>query len=168
MPSPSPLAVASGSVVRLLKEEVSYRMELVDQEARVQALEKELARGQGQSSEDGNEEFMLKQQVKSPSPKSQVEANLLGFSPHHGFPERAPLFSPTKANWPSPNPLASQRTATEQTRAIFGPLRERIAIAITKLEEQITTGEASGAEAADLEQAKAVLAQAKAAQNGAS
>jgi len=42
-------------------------------------------------------------------------------------------------------------------------LKERIANAVTKLEEQIAASEESNTNAADLEAAKAVLAQAKAA-----
>ncbi|POR39733.1 Tubulin binding cofactor A [Tolypocladium paradoxum] len=111
MPSPSPLAIASGSVQRLLKEEASYHKELADQEAQVKALEEQLKAGQGD--EDGNAEFM--------------------------------------------------QTAVEQTKAVFGPLKTRIAAAVAKLEDQVAASEGSGAHAGDLEQATAVLAQAKAA-----
>ncbi|GJN77919.1 tubulin binding cofactor A domain-containing protein [Purpureocillium lilacinum] len=110
MPAPSPLAIASGSVQRLLKEEASYHKELAQQEAEVKALEERI-KASGAASEDGNDEFMLKQ----------------------------------------------------QTKAVFGPLKERIANAVTKLEEQIAASEESNTNAADLEAAKAVLAQAKAA-----
>ena len=61
MPAPSQLVIATSSVLRLLKEEVSYRKELVDQEAKVKVLEEKVK--SGQASEDGNDEFMLKQQV---------------------------------------------------------------------------------------------------------
>lgn len=64
MPPPSPLAIASGSVQRLLKEEASYHKELADQEAQVKTLEAQLRAGQG--NEDGNGEFMVKQQVSPP------------------------------------------------------------------------------------------------------
>jgi tubulin-specific chaperone A len=63
MPAPSQLAIATSSVLRLLKEEVSYRKELVDQEAKVKVLEEKVK--SGQASEDGNDEFMLKQQVRT-------------------------------------------------------------------------------------------------------
>ena len=61
MPAPSQLTIATSSVLRLLKEEISYHKELVDQEAKVKILEEKIK--SGQSSEDGNDEFMLKQQV---------------------------------------------------------------------------------------------------------
>ncbi|KAJ6446032.1 tubulin binding cofactor A domain-containing protein [Purpureocillium lavendulum] len=117
MPAPSPLAIASSSVQRLLKEEASYHKELAQQEAQVKALEDKIKGAGGATSEDGNDEFMLKQ----------------------------------------------QQTAVEQTKAVFGPLKLRIADAVTKLEEQIATSEESNTNAADVESAKAVLAQAKAA-----
>ena len=64
MPAPSPLAIASGSVQRLLKEEASYHKELAQQEAQVKALEERI-KASGSASEDGNDEFMLKQDRKS-------------------------------------------------------------------------------------------------------
>lgn len=51
---------------------------------------------------------------------------------------------------------------------MFGPLKERINAAVDKLEEQIALKEPDGASETELEQAKIVLAQAKADQNGAS
>jgi len=64
--------------------------------------------------------------------------------------------------------LKQQKLVVEQTKAVFGPLKQRIEGAIAKLEEQIAEGESSGASAEELEQAKEVLAQSKAGQNGAS
>lgn len=62
MPAPSPLHIATQSVQRLLKEEASYRKELAQQGVRVKKLEEDIkATG---SSEDGNAEFMLKQEVR--------------------------------------------------------------------------------------------------------
>ena len=63
MPAPSQLTIATSSVLRLLKEELSYHKELVDQEAKVKILEEKIKNGQ--SSEDGNDEFMLRQQVRA-------------------------------------------------------------------------------------------------------
>ena len=60
MPPPSPLAIATGSVQRLLKEEASYHKELAQQEKELQANEEKI---KGQSDDDGNASFMLKQQV---------------------------------------------------------------------------------------------------------
>ncbi|KAK7414312.1 tubulin folding cofactor A [Neonectria punicea] len=59
MPPPSQLAIATSSVTRLLKEEVSYHKELAQQEAQIKALQEKIESGQG--NEDGNGEFMLKQ-----------------------------------------------------------------------------------------------------------
>lgn len=61
MPPPSPLAIATGSVQRLVKEEASYHKELVDQEKELQAAEEKIKAGQ--DDEDGNASFMVKQQV---------------------------------------------------------------------------------------------------------
>jgi tubulin-specific chaperone A len=60
MPAPSPLAIATGSVQRLLKEEASYHKELAEQEKQIQASEEKI---KDQADEDGNASFMLKQQV---------------------------------------------------------------------------------------------------------
>ncbi|KAM4059030.1 tubulin binding cofactor A domain-containing protein [Hirsutella rhossiliensis] len=116
MAPPSALAIASGAVVRLRKEEVSYRTELAEQEAHAKALEDKTKRGGHGGEEDGNEEFMLKQ----------------------------------------------QQIAIEQTKAVFEPLRKRITEAIARLEEQIESSQGKGdVSAADLEQARAVLKEAK-------
>lgn len=62
MPAPSPLAITTSSVQRLLKEEASYHKELADQEKTVQALEAKFNAG-STPDDDGNEAFMLKQHV---------------------------------------------------------------------------------------------------------
>lgn len=56
MAPPTPLAIATGSVTRLIKEEASYHRELIQQQAR---LEKLLA-----SEGDENKEWSLKQEVR--------------------------------------------------------------------------------------------------------
>jgi tubulin-specific chaperone A len=56
MPPPSKLAIATGSVKRLIKEEASYHKEITHQEARIKKLEA--------GSEDENAEYQLKQEVK--------------------------------------------------------------------------------------------------------
>ncbi len=61
MPAPSPLAITTSSVQRLLKEEASYHKELADQEKTVKALQEKF--DAGATDEDGNEAFMLKQHV---------------------------------------------------------------------------------------------------------
>lgn len=55
MAPPSKLAVATGSVTRLVKEEASYHKELVQQEERIKKLEA--------SEGDDNKEYTLRQEV---------------------------------------------------------------------------------------------------------
>lgn len=55
MPPPSKLAVATGSVTRLVKEEASYHKELIQQEERIKKLEA--------SEGDENKEYTLRQEV---------------------------------------------------------------------------------------------------------
>ncbi|KAI4254685.1 MAG: hypothetical protein LQ352_002959 [Teloschistes flavicans] len=60
MPAPSPLAIASSSVQRLLKEESTYRTELESQERRLGKLRDE------KTGEDdgGNREFLIRQEER--------------------------------------------------------------------------------------------------------
>ncbi|GKT55208.1 tubulin-specific chaperone Rbl2 [Colletotrichum tofieldiae] len=59
MAPPSQLTVATLSVTRLLKEEISYEKELIQQKAKVATLEAEIK--EGKPDEDGNREYMLRQ-----------------------------------------------------------------------------------------------------------
>jgi tubulin-specific chaperone A len=59
MAPPSPLAIATSSLQRLVKEEASYYKELEKQEARLKKVEES-------TEEDENREYTLKQEV-SPS-----------------------------------------------------------------------------------------------------
>lgn len=43
-----------------------------------------------------------------------------------------------------------QQTAVEQTKAVFAPLKQKIAEATAKLQDQIATGEEEGAPEAEL------------------
>ncbi|VUC28669.1 unnamed protein product [Clonostachys rosea] len=117
MPAPSPLVIATGAVLRLVKEENSYHKELVDQEKKVKALEDKIASGQG--SEDGNDEYMLKQ----------------------------------------------QKLAVDETKAVFDPLRKRLADAVAKLEDQVALAADGAASETELQNANDALAKAKEAQN---
>ncbi len=75
MPPPTPLAIATSSLLRLLKEESSYHAELATQESRAQKLQtalehpdrKEAGKGEGEDGEDGeadeNAEWRLRQEV---------------------------------------------------------------------------------------------------------
>lgn len=82
MPAPSPLAITTSSVQRLLKEEASYHKELADQEKTVKTLQDKF--NAGATDEDDNEAFMLKQHVslfflcKRTRPPT---ANVFAFSP---------------------------------------------------------------------------------------
>jgi len=60
MPPPSPLAIATSSVRRLLKEDASYHKELAGQEAKIKTLKEAIQ--SGQADEDGNGEWTLKQE----------------------------------------------------------------------------------------------------------
>ncbi|OBT75949.1 hypothetical protein VF21_05808 [Pseudogymnoascus sp. 05NY08] len=55
MPPPSPLAIATSSLQRLVKEEASYYKELEKQEARLKKIEES-------TEEDENREYTLKQE----------------------------------------------------------------------------------------------------------
>lgn len=61
MPRPSQLSIATQAVTRLLREEISYEKELVEQKAKVIKLENEVK--EGKPDEDGNRDHMLKQLV---------------------------------------------------------------------------------------------------------
>ena len=56
MPPPSQLSIATSAVNRLLKEEVTYRTELANQEKRLTQMEED-------KGDDENREFGLKQEV---------------------------------------------------------------------------------------------------------
>lgn len=57
MPAPTPLAIVTSSVQRLLKEEATYRTELESQERRLRNLQAET------EDEDGNRGFLIGQEV---------------------------------------------------------------------------------------------------------
>ncbi|KAL8651622.1 MAG: hypothetical protein Q9226_004623 [Calogaya cf. arnoldii] len=60
MSRPSPLAISVSSIRRLLKEETTYRTELVNQESRLQRLESE-----GGEDDDGNREWSVRQEKQA-------------------------------------------------------------------------------------------------------
>lgn len=55
-----------------------------------------------------------------------------------------------------------QKKALEETKAIFGPLRIKIADAVQRLEEQIATAESADGPADEITKAKEALEQGKA------
>ncbi|RBR20785.1 uncharacterized protein FIESC28_05138 [Fusarium coffeatum] len=63
--------------------------------------------------------------------------------------------------------LKQQQTALEQTKAVFGPLREKIAVAIERLEEQLAVSDQLNVPEEQVQQAKETLAKAKAIQTDA-
>lgn len=62
MPPPSPLAIATSAVQRLVKEEAMYHKELSHQQARVTKLEQDIANKSPNL--DENAEYILKQEVR--------------------------------------------------------------------------------------------------------
>jgi tubulin-specific chaperone A len=58
MPAPSPLAIATSVLNRLVKEEVSYHKELEQQNVKIAKLEA------GEGADDENADFILRQQVR--------------------------------------------------------------------------------------------------------
>lgn len=60
MPPASPLAIATSSVQRLVREEASYHRELEQQTKRLQKLESE---GPGGDDDEGNHAYLVKQEV---------------------------------------------------------------------------------------------------------
>jgi tubulin-specific chaperone A len=64
--APSQLQIATGVLQRLVKEEASYHKELASQQARIEKLEKAQAEGKAEAESDGNEEYQLRQEVRSP------------------------------------------------------------------------------------------------------
>lgn len=78
MAPPTPLAIATSSLQRLVKEEVSYEKELKGQEAR---LEKILASKDG----DENAEYSLKQEVRGHSFGERKQEGGSPSSRHNGF-----------------------------------------------------------------------------------
>lgn len=61
MAPPTPLAVATSSVQRLIKEEAYYHKDLASQEARIAKLEKDIA--EKSADLDENADYVLKQEV---------------------------------------------------------------------------------------------------------
>jgi len=73
MPPPSPLAIATSVVQRLVKEETSYHKELKSQEARLEKLV-------SSTEADENKEYQLKQEVCDPTTSGLRKRIYLGLS----------------------------------------------------------------------------------------
>ena len=111
MPAPSRLSIATSAVNRLLKEEITYRKELSSQEERLRQM-------QETNDNDENREFNLNQEVwyhypawSSKEGKKPTDVFFFSF-----------LF------W------KKKKTSIEETKAVFGPLRERLVASTEKLE----------------------------------
>ncbi|KAH7376079.1 hypothetical protein B0T11DRAFT_271559, partial [Plectosphaerella cucumerina] len=63
MVAPTQLSIATQSVTRLLREDISYQKELLDSQGKVATLEAEVQ--SGKPDEDGNRAHMLKQLQQS-------------------------------------------------------------------------------------------------------
>ena len=57
--------------------------------------------------------------------------------------------------------ILEQRTALEETKAVFPPLRQRIEDAVNKLEDQLETAKENSGPEAEIEKATEVIANAK-------
>lgn len=55
----------------------------------------------------------------------------------------------------------AQRAAIEETKAVFPPLRQRIADALQKLEDQVESAQQGGASEEEIAKAKEAIEQAK-------
>ena len=121
MAPPSPLAIATSSVNRLLKEESSYRTELESQQKRLHSLE-----AQTGEDEDGNRGFQILQEVS--------------FSLLFHFENSAEMetFILTRTT-------GNQEKAIRETEAVFGPLRESIRTAVEALESLLVCISSLGA-----------------------
>lgn len=176
MAPPSALAIASGAVMRLSREEASYHTELAAQEAKAKALEDQIK--SGGDTDDANAEFMLRQQVSragpaprpSPAPLLSLSSPLPGadglrMRPREVMACTRPLVSCSSRSrccFTKADGREGQRLAIEQTKAVFEPLRRQVAEARARLEEQMEASEGgANVSVADVEQARAVLAQTK-------
>ncbi|KAI4279758.1 MAG: hypothetical protein LQ337_000038 [Flavoplaca oasis] len=114
MSRPSPVAIAVGSVRRLLKEETTYRTELTNQEARLRRWE---SQGDGEDDEDtGNRAWAIKQ----------------------------------------------EKQAIQETKAVFGPLREKLLGAVAGLEDLLSSKEAEQLSEDEVKEAREMIVRAKA------
>lgn len=149
MAPPTPLAVATSSVQRLVKEEAYYHKDLASQQARIAKLEKDIA--EKSADLDENADYVLKQEVCNPPPISLFTSFSNIIRHHQHLPHR-----PWHLTHLAPIP---QKRAAEETKNVFGPLRSRIADAVSKLEEQIAIGESGDGAEAELAKAREVLKQ---------
>lgn len=113
MPPPSQLQIALSSLQRLVKEEASYHKEMEQQKSRIAKLEATVG---DKADGDGNEEYQLKQEVRS--------INSSGSD--------LPLHQTSLTEHQLTNRL--QKKALEETEAVIPGLREKITNAREKTE----------------------------------
>lgn len=141
MAPPSALAIATQAVQRLVKEKSYYHKEQSNQENRIKKLEQDIAAGGADL--DSNAEYVLKQEVRNFS------------QPFRTAPVQVMSSQKTRS---LTIVSESQKTALEETKKVFEPLKERIVKAVSTLEEQIAISESDGvAPAEELEKAKEAL-----------
>lgn len=140
MPPPSPLAIATGVVTRLVKEETSYHHELEQQQTSIAKLEA------GEGAADENAEYVLRQQVCSvqrggrvTKAKCEVHRDEIGvtfmtssYACYHPWPRHATVADCAHFFY-------SQRKALEETKAIFPQQKQKIQDALAKLEQQLVS-----------------------------
>lgn len=173
MPPPSQLVIATSSLQRLVKEEASYHKELAQQEKR---LEKALA----STEDDENKEYTLKQEVsRNMRPLSLIIPFFVGYGTGSYLQTlwSISLKVSTRIQHQELSIHVScvfrlsfaraffndykQRTAIEETKAVFPSLHQRIADGLAKLEDQLEAGQAAGATEEEVTKAKGVIEQAK-------
>ncbi|KAK4444298.1 hypothetical protein QBC34DRAFT_415521 [Podospora aff. communis PSN243] len=142
MAPPSALAIATQAVQRLVKEESYYHKEQASQENRIKKLEEDIAAGGANL--DSNAEYVLKQEVRNFSRPFRTAPVQVSVS------QKRIVFLTSS--------VSEQKTALEETKKVFEPLKERIVKAVGTLEEQIAISESDGvAPAEELTKAKEAL-----------
>jgi tubulin-specific chaperone A len=131
MVQPSPLAIATSSVQRLVKEESFYHKDQEKQEARIKKLEEDIAAGGADL--DSNAEYVVKQEVRTAAPLPPSRSN----GQQQQQQQQQIALARTHLT-------AEKKTALEETKKVFEPLRERIVKAVQTLEEQIAISESDG------------------------
>lgn len=129
MAPPSPLAIATSSLQRLVKEEASYYKELEKQEARLKKIE-------ASTEEDENREYTLKQEVRlycTLSIQYSLPSPSILKTAIHGRTRIATRETVQQGI----NDITTQRAAIEETKAVFPTLQVRITDNLEKLRDQI-------------------------------
>ena len=148
---PTKLAIATQSVVRLLKEKAFYQKEVETEKAKIirlrAALAEKIAGGVVPDPEE-NEEYLIDQRVRY--------THLLPIS-------RSRIYCPASPPTTGKKTVLTytQERAIAETEGIFGPLGEKIEKAAASLEDAINAGD--GATPEEKEKANKALEDAKAA-----